>query len=78
MKNLEVLFSSRVMLSLGLLLVSNLGCGVKGHPLPPEVPVEIGRGDANFKKATEGVKIKKLERKKIPNDWEQEDDFKDQ
>jgi hypothetical protein len=57
--------------------VWNIGCGVKSHPLPPEIPVEIGRGDANFKKATEGVKLKRTERKKIPDDFEPEDDFKD-
>jgi hypothetical protein len=60
-----------------VLSLVTLGCGVKSHPLPPEIPVEIGRGDANFKKATEGVRLKKTDRKKIPNDWDQEEDFPD-
>lgn len=33
------------------------GCGVKGDPLPPEKPLEIGRGRPTYKKATEGIRI---------------------
>lgn len=32
-------------------------CGVKGDPLPPERPLEIGRGRPTYKKATEGIRI---------------------
>lgn len=35
------------------------GCGVKGDPLPPEKPLEIGRGRPTYKKATEGIRIDK-------------------
>lgn len=35
------------------------GCGVKGDPLPPERPVELGRGRPTYKRATEGLKIEK-------------------
>lgn len=34
-----------------------VGCGVKGDPLPPEKPVELGRGRPTYKRATEGLKI---------------------
>lgn len=34
-------------------------CGVKGDPLPPEKPLEIGRGRPTYKKATEGIRIDK-------------------
>jgi hypothetical protein len=34
-------------------------CGVKGDPLPPEKPMEIGRGRPTYKKATEGIRIDK-------------------
>ena len=34
-------------------------CGVKGDPLPPEKPMEIGRGRPTYKKATEGIRIEK-------------------
>ncbi len=33
------------------------GCGVKGDPLPPEKPVELGRGRPTYRRATEGIKI---------------------
>ncbi len=35
------------------------GCGVKGDPLPPEKPVDLGRGRPTYKRATEGLKIEK-------------------
>lgn len=28
-------------------------CGVRGKPLPPEKPAELGRGQPSFKRATE-------------------------
>ncbi|MCC7404282.1 MAG: hypothetical protein IT288_07785 [Bdellovibrionales bacterium] len=31
------------------------GCGVKGDPLPPEKPPELGRGKPSYKRATEGM-----------------------
>jgi len=31
-------------------------CGVKGDPLPPEKPADIGRGRPTFKRATEPLK----------------------
>jgi hypothetical protein len=40
-------------------LVGLSACGVKGDPLPPEKPVEIGRGRPTYKKATEGIRIDK-------------------
>lgn len=33
------------------------GCGVKGDPLPPEKPAELGRGRPTYKRATENIKI---------------------
>jgi hypothetical protein len=31
------------------------GCGVKGDPLPPERPAEIGRGRPTYQQATEEI-----------------------
>jgi hypothetical protein len=28
-----------------------LGCGVKGDPLPPELPPEIGRGEPTYRRS---------------------------
>jgi hypothetical protein len=33
------------------------GCGVKGDPLPPLIPAELGRGRPTYKRATEGLRI---------------------
>lgn len=43
------------------------GCGVKGDPLPPEKPAEIGRGRPTYKRATEGIVIQ-------PNHSREEED----
>ena len=51
-------------------IVAGLGCGVKGDPLPPEKPVELGRGRPTYKRATEGIKIEK----KVPVKKEEEDE----
>lgn len=48
---------SLVMTIAGLLFIS--ACGVKGDPLPPERPVELGRGRPTYKRATEGLRIEK-------------------
>ena len=42
-----------------LALATLSACGVKGDPLPPEKPMEIGRGRPTYKKATEGIRIDK-------------------
>lgn len=37
------------------------GCGVKGDPLPPERPPELGRGRPTYRRATEKIKVQKPE-----------------
>lgn len=34
-------------------LLALCGCGVKGDPVPPGTPAELGRGQPTYKKATE-------------------------
>ncbi len=29
------------------------GCGVRGDPMPPATPAELGRGKPNYRRATE-------------------------
>jgi hypothetical protein len=36
------------------------GCGVRGDPLPPGTPAEIGRGRPSYKRATEGFKFSEV------------------
>lgn len=38
---------------LGLLLSHGVGCGVKGKPLPPLEPAQIGRGAPTYKRTAE-------------------------
>lgn len=30
-----------------------VGCGVKGDPIPPQKPPELGRGEPTYRRATE-------------------------
>ena len=46
-------------------------CGVKGDPLPPEKPAELGRGRPTYKRATEGIQ---MEKNKAVKEEEEEDD----
>jgi hypothetical protein len=55
-----------------ILTVLSSACGVKGKPMPPLTAPVLGRGEPNYSKATENVKLKK---KNIPADWEESDDF---
>jgi hypothetical protein len=51
------------------------GCGVKGNPQPPLTAPVLGRGEPNYSKATEKVKLKK---KTPPSDWDEPDDFSEE
>ncbi|MGE0762908.1 MAG: hypothetical protein AB7N80_06490 [Bdellovibrionales bacterium] len=42
-----------LLLTVGLLL----GCGVRGDPVPPQRPAELGRGRPTYRRATERVKV---------------------
>lgn len=42
-------------LVLALLLATQPGCGVKGDPIPPQIPSELGRGQPTYKGATEDL-----------------------
>jgi len=35
------------------------GCGVKGDPVPPARPPELGRGQPTYRKATEKIQLQK-------------------
>ena len=63
--------------SLKVLIVITLGinqfaCGVKGDPLPPEKPSEIGRGQPNYRKAAEEIQIPSLPSTSFDDDEELE------
>ena len=55
-----------------LYLLIQVGCGVKGDPLPPERPAELGRGKPTYKRAAERVKI--VPKPKDPLEVPEEDD----
>jgi hypothetical protein len=50
------------------------GCGVKGDPLPPDRPPDLGRGRPTYKRAAESLKIEKSPRVKDEDEDEDEDD----
>lgn len=65
----------RTLLRFSLLLqivFTLLACGVKGDPLPPEKPIDIGRGRPTYKRATEGLRVK--EKRSPPVREEEEKD----
>lgn len=49
-------------------------CGVKGDPLPPERPVELGRGRPTYRRATEGIRIERKVRSNEKDDEEEQED----
>lgn len=63
-----------VKLSLWFALMLGLArCGVRGDPLPPEKPVELGRGRPTYKRATEGIQIERAPRPAEKSDEEKDD-----
>ena len=50
------------------------GCGVKGDPLPPLTPAELGRGQPTYRRATEEIDLPELPplREEIENDEEED------
>lgn len=50
-------------------------CGVKGDPLPPEKPSELGRGRPTYRRATEKIKV---EHKRRTDDDEEEKESDDE
>lgn len=51
--------SYRRIFSLIAALLTLNGCGVRGDPLPPEKPPELGRGRPTYRRATEGIPIER-------------------
>ncbi|MGE0526718.1 MAG: hypothetical protein AB7G93_01950 [Bdellovibrionales bacterium] len=64
---------------LGKLLVISamgtaIGCGVRGDPLPPERPPDLGRGRPTYKRATEGIPLEKQPPRTDKKDEEKSED----
>lgn len=43
-----------------MLLLALPSCGVKGRPLPPEKPAELGRGKPTFTRTTEDFRFRNI------------------
>jgi hypothetical protein len=71
MSCLKKLLSSKntILLVIGFFLCA---CGVKGDPVAPEKPTQLGRGRPTYRRATEGIKLQKY-RPINENDNEDED-----
>lgn len=55
-------------------ILTVLGCGVKGDPLPPEKPPELGRGRPTYKRSTQELSYPALP----PAEEQQEEDESDE
>ncbi len=62
--------------SLSLAVVFS-GCGVKGDPLPPEKPTDLGRGRPTYRRASEEITIEKRRRPPPATKSEEEDEEKE-
>jgi hypothetical protein len=66
----------KIVLILSLLaLVSS--CGVKGDPLPPETPTEIGRGKPTYNRALRKVRVNDVSGQSQEDEDEDENKKKD-
>ncbi|MCB0364187.1 MAG: hypothetical protein H6624_13805 [Bdellovibrionaceae bacterium] len=66
--------NSHILLITSLALsVYSLGCGVKGDPLPPEKPPELGRGKPSYSRATKGMPYPSLPPIKKENEENEEE-----
>ena len=36
-------------------MIGHVGCGVRGDPVPPKIPAELGRGQPTYKGATQDL-----------------------
>ena len=55
---------------IGIATLVLTACGVKGDPLPPKKPAEVGRGQPTYRKATEKIPLQKYQ----PNEDELRDE----
>ena len=54
-----------------------LGCGVKGDPVAPGIPAEIGRGKPTYKRAMQKLKVKQKSDTEIDSDEAEEEESQD-
>lgn len=45
----------KIALIITIALFANIACGVRGDPVPPKIPTELGRGQPTYKGATEDL-----------------------
>lgn len=50
----------RKIVGFGFLVTAFSGCGVKGRPLPPEKPADLGRGKPTFTRTTEDFRFRNI------------------
>ncbi len=45
----------RIIIIFLIAMIGHAGCGVRGDPVPPKIPAELGRGQPTYKGATENL-----------------------
>lgn len=51
----KLIFLKRILIVIMIATLGHIGCGVRGDPIPPKVPAELGRGQPTYKGATEDL-----------------------
>ena len=54
------------------------GCGVKGDPIPPSRPAELGRGRPTYRRATEKIQMRRLPPKEDATDQDRDSESSDE
>ena len=63
----KLIFRDRALSALlSFISIGLCACGVKGDPVPPEKPPELGRGRPTYKRATEDIKVEKSGTREAP------------
>lgn len=60
------------------ILFALVNCGVKGDPLPPEKPTDLGRGRPTYKRATKDIPLQKAPPEEKSDEEDDEDDEKEE
>lgn len=68
----------KLFITFAIAITGQVGCGVRGDPVPPKIPSELGRGQPTYKGATEELAFPTVPPVVIPNTIEDAKKKKDE